>query len=707
MSKEQIFQDSLIAFRDKLAEIISIDFEELHGPKWMNCNEVYDARPKGFEKSKMNDLKTWDLTQLLTLLWSKAMKFNENKFGKKSHITFIKAIKAYRNEWAHQQPLDLFEIYRAIDLMILVLELLGHWSEELKKNRILLAKEIAKLDSQAEEEKSNAKVKENKNKGKFDEEKKNEKESRWKLEEEKKKSKSDTLEGIEESKNQDSIKITPKEPKHPDDMDIEIPNVTVRKTDKEANEKVAINIEQAEIIGKKEPNKEAAVNVTQVPDHLAQTTLNFPKLPAQKEDSKKTTNQFGNPASFKLPNDSIQFPDFSSPSSVNLPNDSLQIPTKSRYNDSGPNDNIQAQPLRKSEVKLKIPPQENINKPNFFPSKNEYDAPLQAEENQIDRNKLPKFYTYNVNQAFKAENSRPDIYAGSIQENPIAPQPSKFDNPLPNFYAGNNQINPINPQPPRLDNPQSNLYAVNNQINPINPQPRLDNPQSNFYAVNKPINPINLQKGDEIVNVIPRPFLPNMNSQVPAFNSQAQVLNQSQVPFNSSVPTYQNQSQKVSNSSYQPVSYEFHSQAPQRPNLNPQPSFIPMENSKSTYQNLPPQPARYELPSQSLQIPSFYSKPPPLTPLENTKNPYSNPSQNVSQSINIDSYLPWCINCTNIITEELYFEHSSKCKKNICWNCISKFASKVKKPLTICPSCKQSLSQSEMDYLDYIASQKN
>ncbi|CAG9328975.1 unnamed protein product [Blepharisma stoltei] len=142
MQKEQIFHESITLFRDRLADLITVEFMRKYHNGWVR--KVVSLFDKRHERSKLNDLKTWDIIPLMHLLKSNEI-ICDPKFGPRTHLSFIKVIKKYRNYWAHQQPLEWYEVYRAVDMMILLLEIYGTGSQALIENRDLILSEMARI----------------------------------------------------------------------------------------------------------------------------------------------------------------------------------------------------------------------------------------------------------------------------------------------------------------------------------------------------------------------------------------------------------------------------------------------------------------------------------------------------------------------------------------------------------------------------------
>lgn len=96
MAKEQIFQESLTIFRNEIAELLHIESKTYTKDEWYrNINKITDR------KSKLDDLKTWDILNLMGLLKILYPHYDTDKNEKFYHESVIKMIKIYRNQWAH------------------------------------------------------------------------------------------------------------------------------------------------------------------------------------------------------------------------------------------------------------------------------------------------------------------------------------------------------------------------------------------------------------------------------------------------------------------------------------------------------------------------------------------------------------------------------------------------------------------------------
>ncbi len=112
MQFHQIIHDALQTLTEELRPVIETRLEQVYGNTWK------EQAVSGFRDHRnqlaVGDEIEWDAQMLLTVMWDH---WNPLFRGRLGHIerSLVSELREFRNQWAHQKPMEFDDTYRMLD----------------------------------------------------------------------------------------------------------------------------------------------------------------------------------------------------------------------------------------------------------------------------------------------------------------------------------------------------------------------------------------------------------------------------------------------------------------------------------------------------------------------------------------------------------------------------------------------------------------
>jgi predicted AAA+ superfamily ATPase len=103
-----------------LRPFVERELRAVHGEGWLEAagQGLRDDRPR---TRRTNDITSWDTQALLTILWDHWNNVFRNTLGQ-AERTLVSELREVRNKWAHQEPFNTDDAYRALDSLVRLLK---------------------------------------------------------------------------------------------------------------------------------------------------------------------------------------------------------------------------------------------------------------------------------------------------------------------------------------------------------------------------------------------------------------------------------------------------------------------------------------------------------------------------------------------------------------------------------------------------------